>query len=103
MTMSDHGVYCRDTSAPVGKTNSLAEAVRAEEEKTALVICDLVDDNGPVELQRGRCVKHMQHHRAPAQTMERLRPVRLHPRPLTRGHNDHRQRPMRWDVFGAHG
>ena len=37
MTMSEHGVYCKDRAGVVGTGNSLAEAVRAEEQKAMLV------------------------------------------------------------------
>jgi hypothetical protein len=37
MTMSEHGVYCRDRAGVAGKGTSLADAVRAEEQKTMLV------------------------------------------------------------------
>lgn len=37
MTMSEHGVYCKDRAGAVGTGNSLAEAVRAEEQKAMLV------------------------------------------------------------------
>lgn len=37
MTMSDHGVYCKDRRAAQGAKKSLAEAVRAEAEKTEQV------------------------------------------------------------------
>jgi hypothetical protein len=37
MTMSDHGVYCKDRAGVPGRGTSLADAVRAEEQKTMLV------------------------------------------------------------------
>jgi hypothetical protein len=37
MTISELGFYCRDRSAEVGTGNSLAEAVRAEQQKAMLV------------------------------------------------------------------
>ena len=50
------------------------------------------DDHRPLELGSGQRVEDVEHHRPPAQQVQRLRPGRPHPRALTSG-KDHSREP----------